>query len=448
MSTAEETQNRETMARHPFIAQFIDQGRQRATATLPSWWSDFRQEALQRLVGLELPTRKDEEWKFLRLDPLVSRTFESETDARWTPDEDEVAGRRLPEAEAATLVFANGRYVSELSNVGELAEGVEVTTWSELREDGDLDRLEKFVDLADFWEDDVFYNLNGGNFEDGAIVLVPRNTVVETPIHVLHLAGPEAGDYAAHPRNVIVAGQSAEVTVIEEYGSVGDGTYFHNVVDEVSLAANSRVRHVKVQRDSDEAFHVARNVITLEQDSNYLSTAVNLGSDLSRNDSYARFDGRNIECTLDGLSFLSGEQVSDTHTAIDHALPDSTSYQLQKNIVDDRAHTIFNGKIFVRQDAQRIDSNQLNQNLLLSNRSQVDTKPQLEIFADDVVCSHGATVGQLEESHLFYLMARGLDEEHARALLTYAFAAEILEDIEVETLRDELEDLLLEETTS
>ncbi len=445
MSLAEKKQ--ETMARHPFIAQFIDHSNSRDADGLPQWWSESRTDALQRLVTLDVPGPKDEEWKFLNLKSLYNATYLSEGAAATEADEAFVKERSIPEAKAATLVFSNGRFKPAASNVDGLGEGVRVTSWSELREAGDLDAVRDHVGIADFWEDDLFYNLNGANFEDGAVILVPRETVVEVPIHLLYVSDGSGERFAAHPRNVIVAGENAEVTVIEEYATSVDGEYFHNVVDEISLGANAEVRHVKVQRDSKEAQHVARNIITLESNSNYEATAVNLGAAFSRNDSYARFDGSSIECTLDGLVYIGGTQVSDTHTAIDHALPDSTSYQLQKVIVDDRAHSIFNGKIFVREDAQRIDSNQLNQNLLLSRRARVNTKPQLEIFADDVVCSHGATVGQLQDDQLFYLMTRGMDEERARSLLTYAFAAEVLEDIEVDSLRTRLEGLLMEQTT-
>lgn len=446
MSIAEDT--RETMARHPFVAQFIDQGRARSAKGMPEWWADYRTDRLQQLVGLDVPGRKDEDWRFVNLKPLLENTWQAESDAVADIGEEDIEHRRLPEASNSTLVFTNGRFVPELSNIEGMPDGVTVTTWSQLRDEGELDVVEDRFDIADYWADDLFYNLNGANFEDGAVVVVDRNTVVDQPIHLLHVADPSAGEYASHPRNVIVTGESAEVSVIEEYATVGEGVYFHNVVDQISLAANSKVRHVKVQRDSTEAYHMARNVVDIAQDANYESTSVNLGAALSRNDSYALFNGRNIECTLDGLGFIDGDQVHDTHTALDHDHPDAESYQLQKNIVDDRAHAVFNGKIFVQQDSQRIDSNQLNQNLLLSRRAQVDTKPQLEIFADDVVCSHGATVGQLEEKHLFYLMARGVERERARALLTYAFAAEILEDIEVDTLRDRLEAHIMEETKS
>ncbi|MFU8806480.1 MAG: Fe-S cluster assembly protein SufD, partial [Bradymonadaceae bacterium] len=232
------------------------------------------------------------------------------------------------------------------------------------------------------------------------------------------------------------------------YVGVEEGPYFHNVVNEVFVGANAKVEHFKVQRDGLESFHIARNIVNLASDSHYVSTAVTLGAQLSRNDSYALYEGTNIDCNLDGLAFVKGKQVADTHTAIDHARPHSRSYQLHKCIADESAHTIFNGKIFVRKDAQQTKSEQLNQNLLLSKRASIDTKPQLEILADDVVCSHGATVGQLEDEQFFYLMSRGIDEKSAKQLLTYAFAAEVIETITVDSLRLSLEEMVLEQATS
>ena len=434
----------EIIARHPFTAQFLGHSNQRASDGLPQWWRSFRRSASQQLVGLDVPTTKDEDWRFVNLKPWLGREFQWKPSSPTEIDADLLASWRLPECEASTLVFVDGRFNAELSEMSGIDEAVEVVPFSGLDELDDAEAVQEYLSLSEFWEDDVFYQINGANFEDGAVILVPRNTEMETPIHLLFVAtGGE--ELALHPRNIVVTGESAKVTVIEEHRGV-EGVYFNNVVDQISLGANSKLRHIKVQRDSHQAFHMARNVITMGRDANYESTAINLGAGLSRNDAYARFEGTNIECTLDGLVYIGGKQVSDTHTVMDHALPDSTSYQLHKTIVDDRAHSVFNGKIFVRQDAQRIDSNQLNQNLLLSRRGRCDTKPQLEIFADDVVCSHGATVGQLQEEQLFYLMARGLEEDRARSLLTYAFAAEVLEDIEVASLRNRLEALLMAQT--
>ncbi len=411
---------------------------------LPTWWSELRAAAVDRLRELSVPGRKDEEWRFLKLKPLTGRAWPSAGTS--TVDvADVVESRRIPEADGATLVFVNGRFSADHSSLDGITDAVTIAPFSGLASEDTTDLVRDYVATQTYWADDVFWNGNTANFEDGAVILVPRGEVVEPVVHLLFVGtGEEAG--AVHPRNVIVAGESAQVTVVEEYVGAGDGAYFHNVVDEVFVGANASVNHFKVQRDTDEAFHVARNLVALSRDCRYVSTAVNIGAALSRNDSYARYEGTNIDCNLDGLAFLKGTQVSDTHTAIDHALPDSRSYQLHKVIVDDRAHSVFNGKIFVRQDAQRTRSEQLNQNLLLSTGSHVDTKPQLEILADDVVCAHGATVGQLEDDHFFYLQSRGLTPEKAKALLTYAFAAEVLETITVDSLRSSLEQEVLHAT--
>lgn len=431
-----------------FIEQFISQSERRPEEGLPTWLAEFRGAARERLNRIEVPGRKDEEWRFIRLNPLTSMEFLPESDVAGEADEDFVATRLLEEAQKTTLVFFNGRYQEALSQVSDLPEGVVVTNWGSAIAEDQLQVVRDIVGANDYWAEDLFYNLNSANFEDGALVLVPRNTVVEAPIHLLYISSAEQGVFATHPRNVIVAGEGAELTVVEEYSSVGEGAYFTNVVDEIAVGPNGGLKHYKVQRDAEEAFHFARNLITLSQDARYAAVAVNLGSALSRNDSYARYVGQNIDCTLDGLVHIRGSQVSDTHTAIDHALPHSRSYQLHKTIVDERAHSVFNGKIFVRKDAQKTDSFQLNQNLVLSKRAHVDTKPQLEILADDVVCTHGATVGQLEDEQFFYLRSRGIEEEQARALLIYAFAAEVLERITVDSLRDALEKEVLESVVS
>ena len=443
MSSAEKT--KESLARDPFVGRLNDHANGRSDEGLGDWWTSFRRQQIQGLVGEALPTQKHEEWKFISLKKLSRIDYASDGDVAALVDEEVLGQRAVEEARGARLVFSNGQFMTELSDTSALGEGVEVTTISRLRQAGELDRLEAYVDIVDYWADDVFYRANGANFEDGAVILVDDGVVVETPIHVTYVGGADKA-FATHPRQIVAAGQSAEVTVIEEHISSRDSAYLTNVVAEFSVGKNARIRHIKIQDQGDQSFHIARNQVTLQRDGDYEATAVNLGGELSRNDSYTLFDGTNIECTLDGLVYLTGSKVSDTHTAIDHALPDSTSYQLHKAIVDDRAHSVFNGKIFVQQDAQRIDSNQLNQNLLLSDRARVDTKPQLEIFADDVVCSHGATVGQLEDDQLFYMLARGIDPENARALLTYAFAAEILEDVTIDTLRKRLETYLMEKT--
>lgn len=431
---------------HPFTAQFVEQSLRLSRESFPEWLSKHQSKAREALPTVKVPGRKDEEWRFIKLAPILGAGFLRPAAAPLKTTKEELSEVTFQEETAARLVFLNGLYSEELSQTDALPEGVIVTTWAEFVKNHDGEEVKEVLGSVDYWKEDLFYQINAANFEDGAVILAPKNKVVEAPIHLLFLSSGEQGRFAAHPRNVIVAGESAELTVVEEYRGLGSGEYFNNVVDEVLVGRNATLHHFKVQREGTESFHMARNVIRLQQDSNYVGTAVNFGAALSRNDSYAHYEGENIDCTLDGLAHIRGTQVSDTHTAIDHRLPSSRSYQLHKVVVDEKAHSVFNGKIFVRQDAQMTRSEQLNQNLVLSRKAHVDTKPQLEILADDVVCSHGATVGQLEEEQAFYLTSRGIDPEKARSILTYAFAAEVLETITVESLRRDLESDLMAAT--
>lgn len=430
---------------HPFVAQFLEQGGMQADEC-GAWLVRYQNDARAKLSEVSIPGRKDEEWRFIKLDGILKSGYLRNEAATFEVSADDVRQVSFEEEVAARLVFVNGQFQEGLSTRAGLPEGTLVTNWSELVRREEQGALQEVLGSTQYWSEDLFYQLNGAGFRDGAVVVVPRNAVVEKPIHLLYLSGGAEGRFAMQPRNVIVAGESAEFTVVEEYRGEDEAEYFTNVVDEVLVGRNATVRHFKVQRDGECAYHIARNAIRLEQDANYVGTAINFGALLSRNDSYAYYNGENIDCTLDGLAYLRGEQVSDTHTAIDHRLPNSRSYQLHKTVVDDRAHSVFNGKIFVRQDAQQTRSEQLNQNLVLSKKGHVDTKPQLEILADDVVCSHGATVGQLEEEQAFYLMSRGIEKEQARAILTFAFAAEVLETITINSLRKALEAELMDTT--
>ncbi|TXD39411.1 Fe-S cluster assembly protein SufD [Lujinxingia vulgaris] len=435
-----------TTEQHPFIGESLAQPGPLADQGLPGWWAALRTESLGRITSIDVPTSRHEEWRFIKPATIFDTEFISPDDVSFEPDDEAIDAIKLAEDCAATLVYINGRFDSTRSSVAELPEGVVIADWSQILDHDQIDTLAEYVGTNDYFNNDVFYEVNTAQFGHGAVVLVPRGKVVEKPIHLLFLTTGEKGAVHANPRNLIVAGESAQLTVVEEYRGAGEGAYLNNVVDEVIVGANADVKHFKVQRESTDAFHVARNLVTLSQDARYISTAVTLGAALSRNDSYARYVGQNIDCTLDGLALVRGNQVADTHTAIDHALPNSRSYQLHKTIVDDRAHTVFNGKIFVREDAQNTRSEQLNQNLILSARGHVDTKPQLEILADDVVCSHGATVGQLEDEQLFYLQSRGIDEAKARNLLTFAFAAEVIETITVASVRESLADAVIAST--
>lgn len=427
---------------------FLEVSLQRAktvAASSPAWLHALRQGAHERLAAMEVPTTANEEWRFTRLRALNDVAFGQQATAG-ALSAARLEGLTYAASAPATLVFVNGQYRAELSRVDGAVEGVKLGSLRTLAESDSAVRevVCKHLGALRWYEADLFATLNLATFEDGAVVLVGRNVDMPTPVHILHVHTPGAErPYVDSLRHVVVAAEGSRLQLVEEHLGLGQGAYLNNVYTDVHVGPNAQVHHVKVQRDSLEAFHVGRNAVSLQRDCQYKSVTVTLGARLSRHDAYTLYQGENIDSTLDGLAYVRGQQVADTHTAIDHALPHSRSFQVHKCVVDDSAHTVFNGKIFVREGAQQISSKQLNQNLILSSRGHVDTKPQLEILAHDVVCTHGATVGQLEEEQYFYLLSRGLEPSSARSLLTYAFAAEVIEAIAVDEVRLRLEALLL-----
>ena len=294
-------------------------------------------------------------------------------------------------------------------------------------------------------QDALFAALNTAFLQDAAVLLVPRDTALAAPVHLLFISTQR--DVASHPRLLLVAGAASQLTLIEDYVALHDGSYFSNAVAEIVLEANARVTHVRLQRESKQAFHMASCAVSLGAASRYHSASIALGAQTSRLELKVTQTAEGSECLLDGLALIDGEQLADTHTFIDHAKPHGTSRQLHKCIVGGSAHAVFNGQVMVRPGAQKTDSAQSSRNLLLSGRAHVDTQPQLEIFADDVKCTHGATVGQLDSDEVFYLQSRGLSELVARNLLTYAFGAEVINRIPVASLRRQLEQTVLEHTT-
>jgi Fe-S cluster assembly protein SufD len=285
-------------------------------------------------------------------------------------------------------------------------------------------------------EDEVFTALNTASLTDSAIVFVPKNQDVEVPIHLLFVA--TQADTIVQPRVCVIAETGSRVTLIEDFVSLNEGAYFTNVVTEIAIAENAEVRHTRVQRDSYSAFHIGKTAVSQARDSRYSCTAVHLGGKVARHNLEAYQTGEQTETTMNGLTMIDGDRVGDTHSLLSLSKPYGTGNQVNKTIVSDRAHAIFNGKVFVPQAAQQTDARQLSRNLLLSPKARIDTKPQLEIVADNVKCAHGATVSQLEDDEVFYLQSRGIDQDSARKLLTYAFAIEIIDQIPVSTLRDRL----------
>jgi Fe-S cluster assembly protein SufD len=397
----------------------------------------LRREAFARFAALGFPTTRDEEWKYTNVAPIARTQFRLPERA-----EDSAARWALRGEAACRLVFVNGILTPALSSAGPLLGGARVGNLAQLS--ASEERITRHLARYATFEQRAFTALNTALAADGAFVYLPRGVVLEEPIELLFVATGETEPIVAHPRVLIVAEESSQATVIERYTGDDGAVYFTNSVTEIVLGENAVLDHYRVQQEGKGAFHIATQQLYQSRSSNFTSHAIQLGGDLVRNDLNALLDGEGIECTLNGLYVVGGRQHSDTHTAIDHAKPHCNSHELYKGILDGHGTGVFNGKIFVRQDAQKTDAKQTNQNLLLSDDATINTKPQLEIFADDVRCTHGATVGQLDRDALFYLRSRGLGEVEARSLLTYAFASDILERIRVEPLRRELESRLFE----
>jgi Fe-S cluster assembly protein SufD len=401
----------------------------------------LRAEAVDRVGALTVPTTRDEEWRFTDLSPLTKRPFQP---AR--PSIDLVPGAIDPFAlaEATTrLVFVDGVHAPGLSSAS--TEGVAVLNLAVAAGDHRA-VLERHLGRHVEFRDNVFAALNTAFLRDGALVVVSRDASIAAPVHLLFIATQK--DAASCPRCLIVAEPGSAVTVVEDYVTLQEGPYFSNAVTEIVLGDGAHVNHVRVQRDGNQAFHIANAAVSLAAASRYRSVSVALGARISRYDLAVRQIGEGAECTIDGLALIGERQLADTHTLIDHLMPHCKSRQLHKCIVGGAAHAVFSGKIMVRPGAQRTDSSQSSRNLLLTGRAHVDTKPQLEIFADDVKCAHGATVGQLDAESVFYLTSRGLSEGAARNLLTYAFGAEIIERIPVASLKRRLEQIVLEQATA
>lgn len=413
----------------------------------PSWLRRLRLDAFARFEELGFPTTDQEEWKYTNVAPLAKAKFEvALKDGKSSAQIDSAQLRPFTYAEAigSRLVFINGHYSSELSSVEALPEGVAAIEMRDALEDAKYaeilrDRLARSAD----YNENAFTALNTAFISGGAFLFIPEGLSIGAPVHLLFIADVKENPLAAFPRVLIVAERGSSATVIESYASVRDEAYFTNAVVEIKLEEGARLNYYKVQRENGKAFHIATTQAELGRDSNFNSTTVTLGAGLSRHNINVTLDKEGAECWVDGLYIVGTGQHADTHSLIDHRKPHCTSHQLYKGILDGKSRAVFNGKVFVRPGAQQTDAMQTNKNLLLSNEARVDTKPQLEIFADDVKCAHGATVGQLEEEELFYLASRGLHPDVARNLLTYGFAEEVIEKIKIESIKAQLDEAVL-----
>ncbi len=422
-------------AHDPFLEGLI-QGQQAMPAVQLAPLARLRAEATARLEHLSLPTVRDEDWRFANLKPLREIAFAPATTPAAVSAE-QIAPYVLSEAKASRLVFVNGQYASELSAIAELPAGVTLTSLQEAGAHADL--VERH--LGRLAGDGAFTTLNAALAADGALIVVPRETAVAAPIHLLFVGVAGSQPVAASPRVLVVAEAGASLTVVEDYVTLaasGDGAIFTNAITELVVAEDATVNHVRLQRESLSTFHIGRTVAELAHTATYHQDAVTLGGRFTRFEPVVLQNAEGIDASLNGLIYIGDGQFADTHSTIDHAKPMGKSQQVQKCVLDGNARGVFNGKILVRKGAQATNSSQQSRNLLLSEKAKIDTKPQLEIFADDVRCAHGATVGQLDPESVFYLMSRGLSAREARNLLTYAFAAEVIDRIPLASLRDAL----------
>ena len=345
---------------------------------------------------------------------------------------------------ATRLVFVNGHYVAELSSspapqpqgviVGSLAAALA----------GDAGLIKEHLARYPEGEDNPFVALNAAFFQDGGLIYVPAGKRLEVPVHLLHISTSKEAGATSHPRNLIIAEAASQLTVLESYVSTGEGSYFMNAVTEMSLGDGAVVEHVKFQDESRNAYHMAAIHAHLGRSCNFVSHSIATGARISRNSIRTALAGEGVECILNGLYLTRGDQLTDHHMVVEHAQPHCTSHEYYNGILDGRSRGVFHGRILVRQAAQKTDAKQTNKNLLLSEDATVDTKPQLEIYADDVKCTHGATVGQLNEEAIYYLRSRGLGVETARRMLIHAFAGEIIERIRHAPAREELDKLVWE----
>jgi Fe-S cluster assembly protein SufD len=421
-----------------------EESQRRAAQVLPAWAVSRREAAFAVFERLGLPTADAEDWKYTNVAPVARAPFAAPR-GRAVPsaDGDDVARSLYPEAAQSRLVFVNGFVSAGLSSLGALPAGVTVTSlWDALQGEHE-NLLRERIGGAAAPDADGFAALNAAHLGEGAFVHLPEGARLEVPLQLLFVAGNQDAPPLVNPRVVVIAEAGSSATIIESYESLDGSASFTNAVVEVFVGESARVAHYKVQRESERAFHIATTAAVLGRSAAYDLTTVTLGARLSRHGIDVRMSEEGAECWVDGLYLVGASQHADTHSSIDHAAPRCTSHQLYKGILDGDARAVFNGKVFVRPGAQGTDARQTNKNLLLSPDARVDTKPQLEIYADDVKCSHGATVGQLDEEELFYLKSRGLHDELARNLLTYGFAEELVEKIRIESIRRQLDEAIL-----
>jgi Fe-S cluster assembly protein SufD len=404
----------------------------------PSWVHDIRKSAIDRFAEQGFPTTKNEQWRFTRVRPLLRHDFEPvlgyEQDGLPTRKLDELC---IEDTGCRRVTFVNGHFAADLSDLGTLPKRVRIESLKKALKT-DPERVQRYLSKYADTGKNPFVALNTAHLIDGTFVYLPKDMRIEEPIHLLHVTHSNSKPIVSHPRTLIVAEENTRASIVESYIGCDTATYFTNPVTEIIVMDRAEIDHCKLQKESAAAYHMGTLQVHLRRDSRFKTDFISIGGTLVRNDVNAVLDDEGIECTVNGLYLAKGHQHIDNHTLIEHAKPHCTSHELFKGILGDRAKAVFNGRIHVHADAQKTDARQTNRCILLSDDAQINTNPQLEIYADDVKCMHGAAVGQIDETAVFYLRSRGIENSVARQMLIEAFAAEVLEGVKIEPVRERL----------
>lgn len=407
----------------------------------PAWMEKLRQGALARFEAVGFPLKKTEAWRFTNVAPIAKMEWEA---AEAGIGEDSLALLRkftFGKDAVVELVFINGHFCSEHSRIGKLPGGVKIGSLAEaIADDGEL--VQKHLAKHALVEANPFVALNTGLVADGALIHLPAGASVEQPIHILLISTGGERPVAAHPRVLVIAEEGVRATVVESYVGAEGRTYFTNAVTEIVCGADSHIDHCRLQQESTAAYHVSTMQVELGRAATFVSHACSIGAKLSRNDLNCIMNGERAYATLNGLVLIGGEQHCDNHTLLHHAKANCPSHELYKHVLDGKASAVFKGQILVEREAQKTDSKQTSKTLLLSDDAYMNSQPALEIYADDVKCTHGSTTGPVDEDMVFYLRTRGVGLEAARHLLTYAFAADVTRRIKVEPVRRRIEDYM------
>lgn len=423
-------------------ADAIEQDLKKIPSHIPEWASHLRTNAAKILKSKGFPTRKNESWKYTPVQPILEKKFVlSHQVAQVSPDL--LFPFMFGHEDWPRLVFVNGRLSSELSRWKNLDAGITFESFDEiLKRDGDFKALLEFLPES---SDEAFRLLNTAFLKEGGVFRVAKNADITHPVHILHIAVSDITEpRMMHPRYIFLSERQSRATVLESFVNIGEGSYWHNAVMDIQLAEGARLDYLSILKEGAEGFHTGQVRSQLGRNSRLDAWSLTLSGKIIRRDLKVNLQEEGAECNLYGFYWVSGDSHTDHHLDIQHPMPHGTSRQLFKGILDNRASAVFSGRVYVHPQAQKTSAEQVNKNLILSEQAKVDTQPQLEIYADDVKCSHGAAVGQLDEISLFYFKSRGIGEEKARRLLCYGFASEVIQTIPLLPVRKELDQRLLE----